>query len=233
MDFQAFRANKTWLTVDFGPAVPLLDADGQPVLDENNRPKMVVDRTDERSVTFRIAYRPQAMTDADAEWIAQWDRARVMDYKGLYDDPPEESEPVELNRAQRRAQEKAENRATSTPAREKIKRPTYAEMLARLICDWDLTYGQDADGNDIPWPVTRENIETIDYALRIEMLTIIMDDYTSRPSLTTLSRRYSAATMGNSPITATSSSEPSDTENSPGNISGIQNGRVARAGISG
>ncbi len=210
MDFQAFRANKTWLTVDFGPAVPLLDADGQPVLDENNRPKMVVDRDDERSVTFRIAYRPQAMSDADSEWIAQWDRARVMDYRGLYDDPPDESEPVELNRAQRRAQEKAETRAASTPAREKIKRPTYAEMLARLICDWDLTFGQDADGNDVPWPVTRENIETIDYALRIEMLTILMDDYVSRPNLTTLSRRYSAASTGNGQTGLTSALAPSN-----------------------
>ena len=117
-----------------------------------------------------------------------------MDYKGLYDDPADEPQPE--NRANRRAQERAANRQAATPPKERRKRPTYAEMLARLVVDWDLTFGKNAKGEDILWPVTLENIETIDYAIRLDMLTAIMDDFVQRPNLTTLSKRFSAASTG-------------------------------------
>lgn len=157
-----------------------------------------------------------------------------MDYKGLYDDPADEV-PVE-NRANRRAQERAANRQAATPPKERMKRPTYAEMLARLVVDWDLTYGKDADGQDIPWPVTLEHIETIDYAIRLDMLTAIMDDYVSRPNLTTLSKRFSAVTTANGQTMGPSSStqDGSTTQVShPGPIAVTPNGANARSGTSG
>ena len=157
-----------------------------------------------------------------------------MDYKGLYDDPADEPQPE--NRANRRAQERAANRQAATPPKERRKRPTYAEMLARLVVDWDLTFGKNAKGEDILWPVTLENIETIDYAIRLDMLTAIMDDYVSRPQLTTLSKRFSEAATGNGPTTGVSSSTQ-DGLTTPASLPGpmpvTSNGASARSGTSG
>lgn len=214
MDFKEFRQNKVWVLVEFGPRIQVPDDDPE----SETGVKLIVDMADPRTAVFKIAYRPQSMSDADAEYISQWNRARVMDYKGIYDDPEEVAEPVEENRAQKRAREKSERRAAATPARAVKDRPTYAEMLARIICDWDVVYGQDEDGNDIPWPVNKENIETIDYAIRLEMMTTIMMDYLDRPNLTALSRRFSATTRpANGQTTQTSSSEPIDINGSRGN----------------
>lgn len=203
MDFREFRSKKVWLLV------PVVDEDGE-------------------TTEFRIAYRPASITDEDTEWLMQLERARMIDYQGLYEQPAADP-PVE-NRAQRRAKE----RAKATPPQERIKGPTYVEYLERLVVDWDLEWPDD-NGELKPLPISRESFQMIDWALRAVFVTSIMMDFLDRPNRIASSSLSLATARESSPTGSTSASEPSNgvQASSPGILRAAPRLAVARSGDSG
>jgi hypothetical protein len=189
VDFKEFRSGKVWIPISFGP---------------EQGPK----------AEFSVAYCPAALTDDDAEFLAQLEHARLVDYKGLYDEPG--PEPPAENRAQRRARERAQERAQAVPEKDRQQRPTYVDFMKRLVVDWDLTWGTDDEGRPVPWPVCEESFRQMEYGLRLDVVTSIMMDYLARPNLGSLPRRFSATTTASGPTGQTSAPEPSSTGDSTG-----------------
>jgi hypothetical protein len=210
MDFREFRSGRVWIKIAFGP---------------DDGPK----------AEFSVAYCPAALTDEDAEFLAQLEHARLVEFQGLYEQPADE--PAVENRAQKRARERAGERAAAVPAsaRQAAERPTYVDFMKRLVVDWDLTWGTDPEGRPLPWPVCEDSFRQMEHGLRLDIVTSIMMDYLARPNLGSLSKRFSAATTASGPTGPTSASEPSSGEvvPFPGTSQATQSGDAARSGTTG
>lgn len=193
MDIADFVQNKAWVKVDWPPEI-------DETIPERIRPKQL---------TLRVAYAPNSFGEDDLIMLALAGKSRVngidLDDLAKYDMPEEE------NRAQKRARERAERRKDATPAR-KDERPTYLDILKRVIVDWDMT----SNGDDIP--LDFDVIDKFEPGLKLHIIYSVMGDYMDRPKLMSLSPVFSGMTIPSGLNGQATSSDASNSESLPGTI---------------
>lgn len=169
MDIADFVQSKAWVLVEWPPEI-------DESLPERIRPKQL---------RLRVAYAPNSFGEDDLVMLALAGQSRV---NGIdLDDLKRYETGDEENRAQKRARERAEKRRAATPV-QKDERPTYLDILKRVLVDWDMT----SNGEDIP--LDFDIIDKFEPGLKLHIIYSVMGDYMERPKLMSLSPLFSGMT---------------------------------------